>query len=55
MTTIYFEIRSYDAKTNTPIRFGCFPSYSDAETAMWGLPDGKYEINKVYEVKPKQN
>ncbi|MGV0854631.1 hypothetical protein ACTS95_08055 [Empedobacter brevis] len=55
MVTTYFEIRSYDAKTNKPIRFGCFPNYHDAENAIWNLPDGKYEIKKVFQVKPKQD
>ncbi|MGV0919752.1 hypothetical protein ACTS94_05095 [Empedobacter falsenii] len=55
MNKIYFEIRSYDAKTNTPIRFGCYPSYHIAEKEIWNLPDGKYEIKKVYKVQSKTN
>ena len=55
MNKIYFEIRSYDAKTNTPIRYGKFDKYEQAEQVIWNLPDGKYEIKKVFEVKPKTN
>ena len=49
MNKIYFEIRSYDAKINTPIRFGCFDNYDQAEKAIWNLPNGKYEIKKVFQ------
>ena len=49
MNIIYFEIRSYDAKTNTPIRYGKFDKYEQAEQAIWNLPNGKYEIKKVFQ------
>lgn len=55
MNKTYFEIRSYDAKTNTPIRFGKFDKYEQAEQAIWNLPDGKYEIKKVFQVKDDSN
>ena len=51
MNKIYFEIRSYDAKTNTPIRYGKFDKYEQAAQAIWNLPNGKYEIKKVFEQK----
>ena len=51
MNKIYFVIRSYDAKTNTPIRYGKFDKYDQAEKAIWNLPNGKYEIKKVFEQK----
>ena len=49
MNKIYFEIRSYDAKTNTPIRFRKFDNYDQAEKTIWNLPDGKKKKKKVFE------